>query len=449
MSDSLRDRCNKKKKEVRDTPTIEKVMKPFVPNILDEILDLPYSKKKTIRKSETATRLVKFFLHQCYTYQFIDYDGEDGTAPISSIVGERIMNGSAKRFLIVKNLLVDNGYIGCDNRSSAGLKAFHYYLGKKLKGEDIKWKRQSDKETFKLIEPMKKNETTMVPAKTEVDITVDYDLLDRSIDNVGKFRDWEESRTEVWKWFLEENFDHYYTETDQGRVYGKWARTPKELRGCFLIDGEATVEPDISNSHPTFLTMFYDLIEDSDEEKQRYIKVVESGKFYDCVQRVGKTEAVGDKTAIDIAKLMTMKFLGGCWKDEEVGPVKKFFTKVFPRLFTFLGTVRNLKDIKMGYKSINLALQEIEADVIVNHICEEFDAVSLHDAVICKASQAEMVQARIEELILEKTKIHGKVKIDNKREKLEKIADGDFSGKERATSEIPSDEELEELLKGA
>lgn len=379
-----------------DTPEIESQTRSFriyIPSNWKSLSNILID-GKPLEERKNSLLMLKYLLHGCYTAQFYRDDG----FPLSYLKAETMCNGDRNTFSKLRKALLAENVITCDKVCKYREKAYHYSLGAAMTGET--WKLSAHKETFTL--PVFRMDQKI----TEEDLTVDLTLLDTALNYTAKERGWKADRTAFWKWQLTDNWNNEIHGSKTGRVYGSWSRVPRELRGVFLINEEPTVEVDIKNAQPTLLVNLYK--DRCSVECQRFIKIIEAGKFYEAVMKI-----TGIKSRDD-AKEKTMEFL--CGKVKSNPEILSFFEKVFPELLKKIH-----EKIDSNHRSLSWWLQRQESEITVQRICKEFPVFSMHDGVICQASIAEEVKTATEKALFDVCGIHGKVTIENKRAPLEAI----------------------------
>lgn len=366
----------------------------FRPDNFDSLIALPY-RRKTLSRYKRDLFLLKYLLNRLHVARFINKD--EPFVNISNHAMAAICKKDTHTFGELSRFLISKEIIACDFKCFYRSKAYGYRLGKKM--QDCTWKLSDERVEFSVLKPQREANQNAGA------LTVDVALLDQSLERVKAKRDWTDEEAKVWRWFLAEDWNIQETPSCAGRVYGTWARIPRELRGTLLLDGEDTVEPDIKNAQPLLLACLYKGLTTFGEE-ERYKALVESGRFY---------EDVMIKTGItcrDATKQMVMDYLCGGSK-ERVSQIRRYYGHEFPMLFTQIESHQ-----KKLFKNVALILQKLESDIVVKRICEEFSCLSLHDAVLCKKSEGTKIQEAMKRIIWEEYELNARVEIDNKRSRL-------------------------------
>lgn len=393
---------HQKEEDNRTKETIDNVYRYFIPSNMDKILALPYQ-EKVLGKYKREIKLLKYILNYCYVMQYIN--DHDPVATVSFYAMSALVKWDKTSWTKLSKFLIAEGILSCDFTSIFRSKAYSYWLGPKM--NNITWTLSKEFEVFTTLKPMKEIDST------KLNLTVDLDLFNDKFFKVAEKRNWTIEQSNIWQWCMQDNFNTSYRTCSTGRIFGIWNYSPRELRGCFLIDGESVVEPDIKNAQPLFLTTLYSEIpvtKASMAECAKYKSLVESGAFYeDIMSKTGLTNR-------ESVKEMMMAFICGGGKNK-TGPMEEYLAEEFPMLYTQIAMVKK----KDSYKAISLKLQKIESGIIVKQICEEFACLSIHDGVLAKKSDADSIKIRLEEIIKEQLGINASIKIENKREELEQL----------------------------
>ena len=162
------------------------------------------------------------------------------------------------------------------------------------------------------------------------------------------------------------------------------------------------VEVDIRNAQPLMLACLYG--DDDCKESWKYRALVESGIFYEHVMKV---TGCSDRDAV---KRAVMVFLCGKTK---VPLIPQYFQDEFPILYGIIKAHQNKQ-----WKSVAHILQNLESNIIVKRVCEEFPVVSMHDGVICPQDIAGDVESRTKELIKQEYGLNATVTVEDKRKAL-------------------------------
>jgi hypothetical protein len=374
--------------------TYETSRRLFEPANLGWILNLRV-KNKTIGKYKPMVRQLLYALNYAYVAKYIR---DDGQAPLSTVVMSTIAKGERKDFPLLRRALEEANILVCDNKYKKGEKAFHFTLGTAMDG--VSWSRSKTPYTFTLPVPM--NQPDKLNMKKIPQLTIDATILNPALYSTQLKRGWTDEERNVWEWYLTDNWDNDYIVAKTGRVYGDWSRTPRELRGTFLIDGKPVVEVDIRNAQPLMLACLYG--DDDCKESWKYRALVESGIFYEHVMKV---TGCSDRDAV---KRAVMVFLCGKTK---VPLIPQYFQDEFPILYGIIKAHQNKQ-----WKSVAHILQNLESNIIVKRVCEEFPVVSMHDGVICPQDIAGDVESRTKELIKQEYGLNATVTVEDKRKAL-------------------------------
>jgi len=182
------------------------------------------------------------------------------------------------------------------------------------------------------------------------------------------------------------HFDNY------GRMHTNFTILKSFIRkNCLLIEGEETFEIDIKNSQPMFLNKIIEIWgKDKVDENEfsLFRDLTRYGTFYQYIMDVGNI-----KTKQEAKDLVYNVFFGKNYKT-------KFdiaFSKIFPTIYNF---IKFYKKMRGDYKSLAYDLQNLESDLIFNKIIKELNdinpnirLITVHDSIICKKSDREMLES--------------------------------------------------------
>ena len=181
------------------------------------------------------------------------------------------------------------------------------------------------------------------------------------------------------------HFDNY------GRMHTNFTILKSFIRkNCLLIDGDETYERDLNNSQPLFLTK---IIIDSDtkwvkkDEFELFKFLTLNGKYYQYLMDHLK---ISDKIYV---KEMTYKVLFG--RNLNNSKADKIFKELFPSIHNF---IKLYKKESGDYRILSYELQKAESNLIFNKIVREFmnikpesKLVTIHDSIICKSKDRELL----------------------------------------------------------
>ena len=271
--------------------------------------------------------------------------------------------GNNKQWALVKKTLVEAGYLECDNICKHGIKSFCFRLGPVL--QDTEWDHSPD--AFWIPEDLR--------PKMEW-LGIDKERAHLIIDEIAVEKSWDSRVTKGWHTRVA-NFSPHYQICKTGRAYSDANQLPKGVRETLLIDGEPTAEIDIVNCQPMLLATIYPT---QSKEWEQYKQLAESGQIYEELGRAANLNRTDAKN-----EFIPFIFGGNRPIAEE------FFRGTFPELLEAIRVRR-----QTSYKALAYELQNKESEIIVECICNQFKAASIHDGVRVKVSDAETVKAFIE-----------------------------------------------------
>ncbi len=243
-------------------------------------------------------------------------------------------------------------------------------------------------------------------------LSIDSDMAHKAIDQIAAEK---AKTTEKWSshrvcalHHQVDNFATRYSIRSTGRLYTHANRLPKELRRALLIDGEATVELDVKNCQALLLTLRYP---SQSEESKRWRALVENGTLYD------EYAAEFGITRHEAKHGHFFPLLFGSQKPQP----RRYFEKHFPEILAVIDEAnkeanecrrRRLKTRKEGLAH---DLQRIESKIIVEGLCKAFRAVSIHDGVRVKASEATAARAYLQNAF-QSLGLRAKITVDDEEE---------------------------------
>lgn len=179
------------------------------------------------------------------------------------------------------------------------------------------------------------------------------------------------------------HFDAY------GRMHTNFTILKSFIRkNCLLIDGCETLEIDISNSQPLFLTK---LIKDSGTkwvDKTEYdllYNLTFNGVFYDYIMN-----HIGTKDRSSI-KNLTYKVLFG----RNNSKADKIFQELFPTTYNY---IKLYKKECGDYKALAYSLQRAESDLLFNSVIKrimdvaDIPMITIHDSIVYPKQYKEIVE---------------------------------------------------------
>jgi hypothetical protein len=193
-----------------------------------------------------------------------------------------------------------------------------------------------------------------------------------------------------------------------GRIYHSVANLPKNLRAQLLIDGEPTSEVDISCSQPSLLSSLYDRADaDHAAEQTRYLASAQGGHFYEEIAAEAGHGWTRDETKTYFFNQIAYGSFY-CAAKYELLPA---FTRRFPILARLMATVK-----KRGNRELPMRMQTLEAKIVIAGACGEcaekkIKVLPVHDSLICKTSEAEIVKEILSRHWTEQTHIPAHLKI--------------------------------------
>ena len=185
--------------------------------------------------------------------------------------------------------------------------------------------------------------------------------------------------------------DLWYKFDDYGRFHSNLTTLKAEIRKKYiLIDDEPTMELDIANSQPIFLThMMKDHLDTIDNEEYEFFKIlVLKGRLYKYIA------SQSDITNNGQIKKMVFRVFFGRNNPKSKGNI--IFKKMFPSIFKFIicykkahGTHRAMS-YELQRSESNMLFNNILSDVI--NLSEDIPFFTVHDSITVKQSQYNIVK---------------------------------------------------------
>lgn len=361
-----------------------KTFKPMLPQGFEAILELPF-KNKTLGKYKKSATIVQWVLHKLYGAYHLQRKHKPAKRGWLAFTAERMAvmaKGDRKEWPQLKDFLVNNNLVECDGTYCPGKKAMLYRLKISHKG----W--HQSQEPISIIEP--------VGTESPLDVGVNDRGLRKILECAAQERGWESSRVDYWHSYLTDEWDKDFTIGKTGRVFARWNLCPSDARKCLTINGKETSELDISNSQPLLLSTLY--AGKAKLEYARYLKLVQSGKLYEDLQ------AKGDYPSRKAAKEAFIEYLFGSTKHPKA---EQYLERNFPYLAALITAYHG-----ENHKKLARVLQTIESDIVVNQICGEFPAISIHDGVRVPSEIAPAVKVRFEQIFKEQFDLQPTIKVE-------------------------------------
>lgn len=188
-----------------------------------------------------------------------------------------------------------------------------------------------------------------------------------------------------------------------GRAYNSITNLPKEYRQFlrYKPTKERFWNVDIKTCQPLLLSTFYGTSEAEQIEKAQFINYLLNKDFYGDI---GKLAGIPTR---DEAKGEAMVVMFGT-KYSQNKPFALAFAGLFPILADILANIRNKS--KNSYKTISLAMQRMESNIMIQGVMEEFyaanpdrPAIPIHDSFLVLAKDVaeitELIQNKFKELL--------------------------------------------------
>lgn len=397
-----------KEKKYRDKINKKKYSLQFLPKILENISSqkLIFYKNKKLKSSY----LIDIIHNLILKYYF----KKDNSFNISSVILKE-KYGSYYNYYI--EYLLEIGAIQLTRNYQKGKNARIYKLSDKVLRGDINRYKNSDKFLLKkyinAISIVDENPNKLkVGIDTDVKKKLVNDLFSVQIDYAKSifFLDATNQDIDVYnknKYSVECIRDNhiFYHFDDYGRLHTNFTILKSFIRkNCLLIDDEETVEIDIKNSQPLFLSK---LIEENDifivneDELNLFKKLTVNGNFYQYLID-NSPEKVNKK---QIKEVVYKVLFGKNYKNKS----DELFKSLFPTIYSF---IKSYKKEMGSYKHLSYSLQRAESNLIFNKIIKkiiriypEIKVVTVHDSIICSKKYKDVVEIIFNTMINEEFNI--------------------------------------------
>ena len=316
----------------------------------------------------------------------------------SSILKERY--GHIYNYYI--NYLIDEKILFLKSNYIKGVRSRIYSINEEILKSKIKRYKNSDKfllkkyknKVFDSIEP---NTSNLIDLDVKIklisdlfDVKIDYDMAlfllnTQESDNIDILNRNIYAIDSINNKHIFYHFDKY------GRMHTNYTILRSPIRkNCLLIDEEETIEIDISNSQPLFLSkLIYDKKTNwvKKDEFDLFKRLTINGEFYKYFMDILNIE-----NKKDIKKMIYKVFFGKNYKKSKYD---NLFAQIFPTIHNF---IKLYKKEKGDYKILSHDLQSMESNLIFNKIIKkikneypEIKIITVHDSIIVPKKYKEKV----------------------------------------------------------
>lgn len=301
------------------------------------------------------------------------------------------------------NFLLQRGVIHLIQKHKAGKNARVYKLEDQILKSEITRYRNTDKVLLKkwkmavsivenedivsnLIQPEIKKKLVDDLFHVQIDYEKSIFFLDSTMQEIDIYNKNRYSVDAIADKHIFYHFDSY------GRMHTNFTILKSFIRkNCLLIDGEETMELDIKNSQPLFLTklMVEEGLVDIDlDEFELFKQLTIEGKFY---QYLIDNSEVKDKS--QMKETVYKVLFGKNYKNKS----DLLFKRLFPTIHNF---IRIYKSKNKDYKILSHRLQRAESNLVFNQIikeimylCPEVKVLTVHDSILFQRKYKSEVEA--------------------------------------------------------
>ncbi|MEI8234256.1 MAG: hypothetical protein WCH57_06180 [Verrucomicrobiota bacterium] len=301
----------------------------------------------------------------------------------SNIIGRFIRKNDVKR---VKDDLFKMGIIETDNvriykKKSFGFRFTEQYRGQKVTTMKNPYPKQASS-------PELTKQTHAYLFKNLQTVTIEpaaYDFINDSYrEDVKKY-----NCNLISSDFIAEKEWFFSTDKNTGRVFNNITNLGRDLRKFLRLDGQPVFEVDVANCQPLLLHSVYENKETA--EAKRYLRLVESGKFYELLQTLTGEE---DRSKI---KKQFLTFLFSKERDlaKWALSIENEFAQQFPELTAIISAMR-----KRDKDALWKKLQTLEASIIIGKVVPKCEALGLkvltiHDSLLTHEEDKKTVKSLI------------------------------------------------------
>lgn len=290
------------------------------------------------------------------------------------------------------NFLLQRGVIHLIQKHKAGKNARVYKLEDQILKSEITRYRNTDKVLLKkwkmAVSTVENDEIISNLIFPEIKKKLVDDLFHVQIDYEKSifFLDSTMQETDIYnknKYSVDAIADQhiFYHFDSYGRMHTNFTILKSFIRkNCLLINGEETMELDIKNSQPLFLTklMIEEGLVDIDlDEFELFKHLTIEGKFY---QYLMDNSEIKDK--VQIKETVYKVLFGKNYKNKS----DLLFKRLFPTIHNF---IRIYKSKNKDYKILSHRLQRAESNLVFNQIikeimylCPEVKILTVHDSIL-------------------------------------------------------------------
>jgi len=358
----------------------QKLKTAYLIDIVHNLILKYYFKKEN--KSSLMASILKEKYGYLYNY-YMDYLLENGLLVLLS----KHKKGKSSRVYAINEFILRGKIIRYNNFDKVLLKKY--------------------KSKISFIEDSESSETSLIDKEIKIKLVDDLFHVQIQFDRSVFYLDTlKEDDIDIYnrnKYSVEcINDKHIFYHFDgYGRMHTNFTILKSFIRkNCLLIDGQETVEIDIKNSQPLFLTK---LIQDTGtkwvkkEEFELFKELTIGGNYY---QYVMNCSGVKDR---NVVKEMTYKVLFG--RNATNSKPDKVFCSLFPSIHNF---IKLYKKEHGDYRILAYDLQKAESNLIFNKIIKQINSfypeiriVTVHDSLIIQKSHRDSVWSIFQTKLLE------------------------------------------------
>lgn len=304
----------------------------------------------------------------------------------SKVIGRSIRNNDVKR---VKTDLIKLGIIETDGKWRKGKKSLGFRFTPQYRGQKVATLANSFPKQPEITNTTKEGHAYLFQNLQKVTIEpAAYDFINEEYrEAVNKYNcNWISSD------FIADKEWFFSSDKNTGRVFNNITNLSRDLRKFLRLDGKPVFEVDVANSQPLLLYASYE--NKTGAEAQRYLQIVESGKFYELLQAL---------TGEDDRKKIKVQFLTFLFSEEKdlakwKLPIENAFAREFPELTAIIAAMRKADKDALWKK-----LQSLEASLIIGKVVPKCQALGLrvltiHDSLLTLEEDVKTVKALIEEV---------------------------------------------------
>lgn len=391
-------------------------------------------------KLDNERHLDKYYYiitHLYYRRVFDKRIEDDSFVPLYSKILIKILGGRYKEYL---QFLLDKGIIETNNHYINGKQSKGYRFCKKYAKVKYKQVFITDKNIIRKIKMFKKEKEKGISSeqhryiyKCLQKLSIKYDeakyFIENNITNIDQYIYYNISLDLI----ASKNF-FFCVDNTAGRIHNNVTNLSRDLRKFLRYNDEKLIEIDIANSQPfLFNILIYDYFKDhnitnisydgnidinvsypygnqnqtSSADVEKFKELTSQGLFYEYL--MNEFDIAEDRSTFKV------RFFSKVFFSEEkpyfINSERQQFKELFPNVYKIVAYYK-----REDYRNLAIALQKVEADIIINHVVPKLAkkriyVLTIHDSILTLPDNAEIVKQTILEVFENKYGLVPTVKV--------------------------------------